>query len=721
MSNLLVPREGASEFRKRYKWFAAAALLAFMVLVGRLFQLQALQGSEYAAIAHENIVRRAPVPTIRGTIRDAYGHVIASSRPSSNVTVVPGRAMPSVVAGRRPSSVSDAPDTWAKLAEMLRMNPDERSHFEARLKSACESTSWQDSPEERRRSRCWRPMLVREDISRDIEALLREHAADLVGAEIVTTPVRYYPYKNLSSHVLGYVGEIDADTLAKLRPPGYDEMSAEQKQKLNPLDYDVGDAVGATGVERAWESYLRGQAGWEKRVIDAHGRYHSGPEAERLLDDPKRQDPIPGRDLRLTIDIELMQSIERSMRPYAAGAAVVVDVRTGRVLAAYSKPDFDPNDLSGSGGKARVRETYARLSSDPLRPLLDKTMSGAFQPGSTFKPFSALAALEGNTPGSLLLDPEQKERCDGFLMFGRRIFHCTHVHGKVNMHDAIAASCNVYFFKLAETVGMDRIAKMAADFGLGEKTGLGTNPEAAGRVPNRSWYALRYQGQFRIGFTLNEAIGQGDTLVTPLQLALAYGALANGGTLYSPEIVRAIETSDGEIAQEFSPRVRPHKVDVKPENLTRVVEALRAVVDDPRGTAYPVRDPALDIAGKTGTAQTGYIPKKGDDAKKIAYYSRDHAWFAAFAPSRAPEVAVVVFIEHGGSGPTVAAPLAIQIVREYERLAQARGPHVKPLPPPPPHYVLPKPPQPPPDTSAQAEDAGETPPDTDASDEGGSP
>ena len=161
MSNLLVPREGASEFRKRYKWFAAAALLAFMVILGRLFQLQVLQGSEYAAIAHENIVRRVPVPTIRGTIRDAYGHVIASSRPSSNVTVVPGRAMPTAVAGRRPASVSDLADTWPKLAEMLRMNPDERQRLEARLKAACETTSWQDSPAELLLSRCWRPMLVR--------------------------------------------------------------------------------------------------------------------------------------------------------------------------------------------------------------------------------------------------------------------------------------------------------------------------------------------------------------------------------------------------------------------------------------------------------------------------------------------------------------------------------------------------------------------------------
>ncbi|HSQ64169.1 MAG TPA: hypothetical protein VLM85_13175, partial [Polyangiaceae bacterium] len=186
MSNLLVPREGASEFRKRYKWFALAVILAFGVVTARLFQLQLLQGADYAAIAHKNIVRRFPVPTIRGVILDSQGHVLASSRPSSNVTVVPGRAMPSAVAGRRPPSVADAVDTWSKLAERLRMNPDERARFEARLRAACETTSWQDSPEERRRSPCWRPMLVREDLSRDLEAQLKEHASELVGADVVT-------------------------------------------------------------------------------------------------------------------------------------------------------------------------------------------------------------------------------------------------------------------------------------------------------------------------------------------------------------------------------------------------------------------------------------------------------------------------------------------------------------------------------------------------------
>jgi penicillin-binding protein 2 len=298
--------------------------------------------------------------------------------------------------------------------------------------------------------------------------------------------------------------------------------------------------------------------------------------------------------------------------------------------------------------------------------MLDKTTSGAFQPGSTFKPFSALAALEDK-----IVDPAEHERCDGYLSFGRRIFHCTHVHGRVDMRDAIAESCNIYFFKLAESVGMDRIARVASEFGLGQKTGIGVNPESAGRIPTRSWYALRYKGQFRIGFTLNTSIGQGATTVTPLQLALAYAAMANGGTVYSPQLVRAVETTDGSVVQDFPPRVR-QKAKIAPENLARVNEALVAVVNDGKGTAYPVRDPSLEVAGKTGTAQTGYVNTGGDDPKKAWYLARDHAWFAAYSPAKAPEIAVVVLVEHGGSGPTVAAPLAMQIVKEYHRLAAAR-------------------------------------------------
>lgn len=661
MSAFLVPRSDVSEFRKRYRWLALVAFLAFGVVAFRLFQLQVVKGAEYAQTAHKNVIRRVTIPTTRGIIRDAHGRVLASSRPSFNVLVVPGRAMPSA----RPRKVSrtgvvlrDEADSWTRIADTLRLNPDERTRFTARIKGACET--------DEDRSPCWRAVLVREDVSRDIVAELKQHASEIPGVQVVSQPVRYYPYKHIASHSIGYTSEIDAETLARFRPEGWKTMNGEERQKVNPLGYSQGDIIGATGVERSWESYLRGQRGWVKRVVDARGRYRTGPDAERLLDAPSRQEPLPGRDLRLTLDIDLVQSIERAMRPHAAGSAVVVDVRTGRLLAMYSKPDFDPNNLSGGAGRERIRESFNKLYTNPLLPMLDKTTSGAFQPGSTFKPFSALAALEGK-----LIDPSDHERCDGYLSFGRRIFHCTHVHGKVDMRDAIAESCNIYFFKLAESVGMDRIAHIATEFGLGQKTGIGVNPESAGRIPTRSWYALRYKGQFRIGFTLNTAIGQGAATVTPLQLALAYAAMANGGTVYSPQLVRAVETTDGSVVQDFPPRVR-QKAKVSAENLALVNDALFAVVNDGKGTAYPVRDPNLEVAGKTGTAQTGYVNTGGDDPKKAWYLARDHAWFAAYSPAKAPEIAVVVLVAHGGSGPTVAAPLAIQIIKEYHRLAAAR-------------------------------------------------
>jgi penicillin-binding protein 2 len=699
MSDLLVPRSDVGEFRRRYKWMALFAFVAFMAIAGRLAELQIIEGSTYAAIAHENIVRRVTMPTTRGIIRDAQGKVLASSRPAYNLYVVPGRVMPSARPVRHDRPAADEQEnTWPHIAEVLRLNPEERGRLDARIRAVC-VTDEDKSP-------CWRPILVREDLSRDVVAELRQHQNELTGAEVVSAPVRYYPFKNLGAHAIGYVAEIDAQTLGRYRPQGYEELSPEEREKQNPLGYEPGDIVGMTGVEHAWESYLRGQRGWEKRVVDARGRYRSDPEATRMLDAPLRQEPIPGRDLRLTLDIELEQSIERAMRGQTSGAVVVVDVRTGRLLAIYSKPDFDLNDVSGGGGRERMREAFNRLYTDTLRPIVDKTMSGSFQPGSTFKPFSALAALEDK-----VLDPEQRERCDGYLAFGRRTFKCTHVHGKVNMHEAIAESCNIYFFKVAEAAGMDRIARVAAEFGLGAKTGLGVNPEAPGRVPTRAWYTLRYRGQFRIGFTLNSTIGQGATSVTPLQLALAYAALANGGTLYLPQLVRAVETTDGAVVQDFPPRVR-HAVNVKAENLSFVNDALFGVVNEPKGTAFPVRDAALDVAGKTGTAQTGYVIDHPTDPKLAAFLARDHAWFAAYSPSKAPEIAVVVLIEHGGAGPTQAAPMAMEIIRDYTRMSAQRVGR----PPPPP-----KPPNPLKTTAAKTASANPPPPAANLAAPGGAP
>ncbi|MGK3981645.1 penicillin-binding protein 2 [Sorangium sp. So ce136] len=624
--SLLVQRSDVSEFRRRFRWIALGMVVGFMVLIGRLFYLQILEVDENKAIARENIVRRVTLATTRGIIRDKNGKVLAASRPSYNVYVVPRRL--------------DMETTWPKLVEYLGVGIEERARLEALITAIRADEGPRKSQQ----------ILLKEDISRDAVATLATHDAELPGVDVVPVPVRYYPYEEVGSHVLGYMAEVDAERLASLRSVGYIE----------------GDRIGVTGIERAWESYLRGTRGWEKVLVDAKGRRRTG--GDGIIEEPRRVDPIPGRDLRLTLDADIQKAIDKAMRGELAGGVAVIDVRTGRILGLYSKPGYNPNALSGGSGKQVIRDAFRRLYSDPLKPALDKTLSGAYPPGSTFKPFTALAALEKG-----LIDPRQSSRCRGALTFGKRTFRCTHVHGPVAMQKAIAESCNVYFYRLAAEygVGMDVIAEMGQRYGLGARTGLGINAEAGGRMPTRAWMTLRNKGQFRLGFGLNAAIGQGATTVTVLQLALAYAALANGGTLYQPQIVRAVETSAGTVVQEFTPRVR-RQIDIRPENLTLVHRAMVAGVNEEGGTAFRARVAGVEMAGKTGTAQVSHRLTRGVEAERVWYFNREHAWFAGYAPARSPEVAVVVLVEHGGTGGKHAAPVAFEVVRAYQELAKER-------------------------------------------------
>jgi penicillin-binding protein 2 len=632
--SLVVHRADANEFRRRFRWIALGMALIFLGLLGRLFQLQVLEADDHRALARENIQRRVTLATTRGIIRDRTGRVLAASRPAYNVYVVPQRLDMEVV--------------WKKLSEYIGLGFDEGE----RLKQTLLDIRNQDGP------RKTQQILLKEDVSRDAVARLSTHEAELAGVEVVPVPVRYYPLEEVGAHLLGYMAEVDPDRLAQLRSSGYVE----------------GDRIGVTGTERAWESYLRGTRGWEKVLVDAKGRKRPG--GEGIIEDPRRIDPIPGRDLRLTVDADIERAMDKAMRGELAGGIALVDVRTGRILGLYSKPSFDPNAVSGGSGKQVIRDAFRRLYHDPLKPALDKTVSGAYPPGSTFKPFTAIAGLEKG-----LIDPHALTQCRGALTFGRRTFRCTHVHGAVDLHKAIAESCNVYFFQLAAEygVGMDVIAEMAMRYGFGTKTGLGVNAESPGRMPTRAWMTLRNKGHFQLGYGLNAAIGQGATTVTVLQLALAYAALANGGTLYQPQLVRAVETSNGTVVQEFSPRVR-RQIDVHPENLAMVQKALIAGVNEVGGTAYHAREGAgltgVDMAGKTGTAQVSHFVARGAEAEKVWYQNREHAWFAGYAPTRSPEVAVVVLVEHGGAGGKHAAPIAFQVVRAYQEFvrSQREGP-----------------------------------------------
>jgi penicillin-binding protein 2 len=624
--SLLVRRSDTSEFRKRFRWIGLAMVLAFLGLIARLFVLQVLEAEENRAIARENIIRRVTLATTRGQILDRNGKVLARSRPAHNVYVVPRRL--------------DMAATWPKVVAFLGIGEDERARLEQKINDirAAEGT------------RKDQQILLKEDVSRDIMANLKTHEAELPGVAVVSVPVRYYPNDEIGAHTLGYMAEVDAEKLALLQASGYIE----------------GDRIGITGIERAWESYLRGTRGWEKVLVDARGRKRQA--SDGIIEDPHKVDPIPGRDLRLTIDIDIVKAMDVAFRGELAGGVVMIDVRTGRILGMYSKPAYDPNALSGGSGKQVIRDAFRRLYLDPLKAALDKTVSGAYPPGSTFKPFTALAALEKG-----LIDARQFTQCRGALTFGKRTFRCTHVHGGTDLHKAIAESCNVYFYRLAAEfgVGMDVIAEMGQKFGLGSRTGLGVNAEAAGRMPTRAWMTIRNKGQFRLGFGLNAAIGQGATTVTVLQLALAYAALANGGTLFQPQLVGAVETSAGSVIQEFSPRVR-RQIDARPENFALVQKALFAGVNETTGTAWRARLPDVIMAGKTGTAQVSHHVVRGQEAEKVWYFNREHAWFAGYSPAKAPEVAVVALVEHGGAGGKHAAPIAFEVVKAYQDIKAGR-------------------------------------------------
>lgn len=625
--SLFVQRSDTSEFRRRFRWIALFMFLAFVGILARLFQLQVLEHEDNRAISLENIVRRVTLATTRGIIRDRFGRVLAANRPSYNVYVVPRRLDPET--------------TWAKLAGFLGLQQEERIRLEERIAKI-------RADEGPRRDQ---QILLKEDISRDAVAQLQANASELPGVSVVPVPVRYYPYGEVGAHVLGYMAEVDAEKLATLRSSGYVE----------------GDRLGVTGTERAWESYLRGTRGWEKVLVDARGRRRQGGEA--IIGSEARVDPIPGRDLRLTLDAELQAGIDKAFRGELAGGVAVIEVKTGRILGLYSKPSFDPNALSGASGKQVIRDAFRRLYTDPLKPALDKTVSGAYPPGSTFKPFTAIAGLDKG-----LIDQRASIQCRGFTKFGRRTYGCTHVHGATSLHKAIAESCNVYFWQLVSEyqVGMDVIAETGQRFGFGAKTGLGINAEASGRMPTRAWMTYRNKGRYLQGFALNAAIGQGATTVTVLQLALAYAALANGGTLYQPQLVRAVETSNGTVVQEFSPRVR-RQLPLDADNLRLVQKALKAGAQEEGGTAFRARIAGVDLAGKTGTAQVGHRLVRGVEAERVWYFNRDHAWFAGYSPSNAPEVAIVVLVEHGGAGGKHAAPIAFKVIRTYNELAEKRG------------------------------------------------
>jgi penicillin-binding protein 2 len=603
------------EIRRRFRVMAFLASAGFALLLGRLWQLQILQGTQHLARAHDNLLTEIPISSVRGQILDARGRLVADNRPSYDVYVTP-------------RFFSD--ETLERLGRILALPHEQLEQMRRRI----------DGTEGLAR---YRPKRLLRDIDRDQLARIETARLELAGVRLEWTPQRVYPMKSVGAHLVGYLNEIGPGELQARRDEGY----------------APGDLIGRAGVEWLFEASLRGHDGRERIVTDARGVRRATEELRELglthLLAGGREEARAGHNVTLTIDFDLQRAAERAIGRYRTGAAVAIETDTGRILAMASRPGFDPNLFTGHVSP----EQQAQLEQDPRRPLIDRTVREDYFPGSIFKALTALAALRDH-----LIDVDEKLECKGRHELGGHTFRCAHAHGWVNLEQALARSCNVYFYQLAERVGMDRLADISREFGLGAPTGLGLNGEVGGFVTTKDWYHQNWKGGFRLGFTLNAAIGQGNTKMTVLQAALLYATIANGGRLFVPQIVRRVQAADGRVLQEFTPQLR-RTVGVAPEHMAWITRALAGVVEDPRGTAYGVKAAdGIRVAGKTGTAQVR-PPKRGaEDAS--------HAWFVALAPAEAPRISVAVLIEHGGQGSKVAAPVAIDIVNAYFRSPEVR-------------------------------------------------
>ncbi len=615
-------RTEAKDYGSSFRWLIIFISIIFVLLISRFWYIQVVDGDHYKQLAFNNFIKRRVVPAERGQIFDAKMRPVATNRPSYDVTLIPAFFT------SKSEEESSFLSRMEALASCLALTDTEKQDLIQKVKNV--------KPAER-----FLPIMVKMGITRDQLAKVETNSLMFHGVEIVASSKRYYPFNELGAHIVGYVNQINDEELQKFRMYGY----------------RMGDVTGRMGIERRYEPMLRGANGLNASVVNAKGIPQTDSESLALMRDWKDVEPISGKNIVLTIDMDFQRILKHALRDYPTGAIVAVEPDTGRILGMASAPTFNPNSWSGR----LSREEHVLSDTNPYKPMLDKSLLSFF-PGSIYKVVTAAATLEEG-----LMLPQDTLNCPGYYEYGkqRRRFHCwKHSgHGAVSITEALASSCDVYFYKVGEKLGMDTLADYARQFGLGERTGIGINNESAGIVPTRDYHNKRSKEGFQGGFTLSTSIGQGDVRVTPLQMAMLYAAIANGGTLYYPLIVDRIETAEGNPIFTFPSRIH-YKLPFKRETFETIKNGLDMVVNSEIGTAYAYRLPNISVAGKTGSAQV--ISRRVSSAA-VEFKYRDHAWFAAFAPIDHPKIAVVVFLEHGGSGSANAGPVVMEVLDRYFR------------------------------------------------------
>jgi len=569
---------------------------AFVVLLGQLWYLQVLEGSRFRDMSEKNRIRVRPVAAPRGILFDRNGLALVDNRPAFTLSLIP-------------REMEDRNTVLARLSVMLKIPLTELQESLARVPA--------DS---------LRPVRIRRDLSLEDVAKVEESKLDLPGVVVEVEPTRVYPTSTFAAHLLGYVREVSDEQMKGGR-------------------YRRGDMIGQTGLERLLDEHLRGRDGGERIEVDALGR------PVQLM---QREEPRPGAQVITTVDRRIQEAAERAMAG-KPGAVVVMDPRSGDVLALTSGPAYGLDTFAGN----LDREAWARLIKDPSHPLLNRALQAQYPPGSVFKMIVVAAGLQEGT-----LNPMDRVYCNGTFDYGGRTWKDwkTGGHGHMDLRGAVMQSCDIFFYQYGLKVGPEAIARYAKAFGLGGPTGIDLPGEKVGLVPSPA--GRRERGRvWHSGETLNVAIGQGALLVTPLQVARMTAAIANGGILWKPRLIQRVERPDGTVAYTESSKMLEH-VDLSPVIWAFLRSSMSGVVNE-GGTGAAARIPGLEVAGKTGTAQTV--------ANSKSEKGQDHAWFASFAPAKDPQVVVVVMVEGGGHGGSVAAPIARQIYQAIflEKVAMA--------------------------------------------------
>ena len=603
----LTQREVPFVLRRRLGVAVGMALLSFLLLLARLWNLQILHGDEMRTLSENNRIRLRRVQATRGTVVDRYGRVLIDSRPSFDAALVPEDARNVEV-------------TIENLAQLLNQSA-------ADMHALLTQTSSRPPFEE---------ITVKRDLSWDDVVALETHQLDLPGVSMQITPRRSYPLGPKLAHLLGYVGE------------------ASQQDLATDSRYRMGDLVGKTGLEKRWESQLRGVNGGQQVEVDAVGR------KLRVL---REVEEIPGSTVKLTIDLDLQDAASEALGD-RDGSVVALDPNTGEILAFVDHPSFDPNVFA----RGVHSDEWRALLTDKHKPLNNRAIQGQYPPGSTFKIIVATAALEEG-----VINPFTRLNCPGGLQFGNHYFRCWKKggHGPVNLHEALVQSCDVFFYQIAQRLGIDVIAQYAREFGLGMPTGIDLENEKAGTIPDSAWKRKRFKQPWYAGETLSAGIGQGYVTATPLQMANAI-ATAAVGKRYRPHFVRQVETPEGEVVRTEQPEVIG-ELNVRATTLRQIREALRDVVNTERGTGKKAHLNSIEVAGKTGTSQVVKMGKERLKSSQVPWQHRDHAWFVAYAPVDAPEIAVAVIVEHAeGGGGAIAAPVVRDVIQKYVQLKKER-------------------------------------------------